>query len=562
PRNYMKIPTAANGPLFGCHNHDPAIVECPNGDLLTIWYTCASETGRELALAATRLPWDQQQWQPASQFWDAPDRNDHAPALWFDGKEKIYHFTGMSFGARHHQAALIMRTSSDSGATWSATRIILPEYNSKHKPCEPVFRNQDGAIVLASDWPNIDGYNASGLWISNDEGLTWTTPGGVIRGIHAGVVQLDNGCYLAYGRPEAWTLPKSLSCDMGKSFTYSDSQFPSVGGAQRNVLLRLKGGDLFLAGFADRGVEITDSAGNKRRVYGLYTAVSEDQGKTWPYIRLVTDDGPGRAVQCTDGGLFIMSQRNAEPRGYASVCQSLDGLIHLISSQEHYAFNLKWLKTAAPPVTTPSIKVKSIIETFTGPNKFDNEGWVDYRSNIGRFNGKGQYAINATTHHNGINHLIGKGSFELDLSIRNIHYNPVRGRVSEGLSLWIKDNRARFCSISFKEDHIKLEIRDIETSEPVKNARYREGFGWKWENKQNEYSKPPKTLRVKLTWNENSRRLRILYSFDGNEPDMELAKSKEGIYFGKPLTESTAIYLLMSNGQMDLDHLEIKTIKN
>ena len=38
PREYVKIPKESNGPLYARHNHDPAIVECPNGDLLAIWY--------------------------------------------------------------------------------------------------------------------------------------------------------------------------------------------------------------------------------------------------------------------------------------------------------------------------------------------------------------------------------------------------------------------------------------------------------------------------------------------------------------------------------------------
>ncbi len=65
--------------------------------------------------------------------------------------------------------------------------------------------------------------------------------------------------------------------------------------------------------------------------------------------RLVTDDGPAREV---DGGgntrLFTLGPDTAEPRGYLSVCQAADGVIHLIGSKQHYAFNLAWLKTPMP----------------------------------------------------------------------------------------------------------------------------------------------------------------------------------------------------------------------
>jgi uncharacterized membrane protein YeiB len=38
-----------------------------------------------MTVASSRLPVGQDEWEPASVFWDAPDRNDHAPALWFAG---------------------------------------------------------------------------------------------------------------------------------------------------------------------------------------------------------------------------------------------------------------------------------------------------------------------------------------------------------------------------------------------------------------------------------------------------------------------------------------------
>ncbi len=74
PREYVKIPPDSTGPMFSNHNHDPAIVECPNGDLLAIWYTCVDEPGRELAILASRLRHGQDEWEPASPFWDTPDR--------------------------------------------------------------------------------------------------------------------------------------------------------------------------------------------------------------------------------------------------------------------------------------------------------------------------------------------------------------------------------------------------------------------------------------------------------------------------------------------------------
>jgi formylglycine-generating enzyme required for sulfatase activity len=77
PRRYVNIPKGSSGPIFSNHNHVPKIVECANGDLLTIWYTCVSESGRELAIVASRMRYGTNEWEPAGMFWDQPDRNEH-----------------------------------------------------------------------------------------------------------------------------------------------------------------------------------------------------------------------------------------------------------------------------------------------------------------------------------------------------------------------------------------------------------------------------------------------------------------------------------------------------
>jgi len=383
PRNFVKIPEGSYGPLYYRHNHCPGIVECPNGDLLAIWYSTVTERGREVAVAASRLRYGQGQWEPASLFWDAPDRNDSALALWSDDKNTIYHFNSLSTAATWGPLAVIMRTSVDNGVTWSKARPILPEHDSRHQVVESVFRTKEGYLVLPCD-ATPSGRGGTATHISRDGGRTWSDAGGTIAGIHGPVAQLRDGRLIAFGRGDEitenigrerpWmhlgvigdtsstprTMTMSISSDMGKSWTYSKSVFPPIGGGQRCVLIRLKQGPLFFASFAsesDEGrpvvpVTVTDTSGKKRQVVGLFGAVSYDDGKTWPKIRLMTDDGPERQVPGTDGWregrTFTMSRSSAERKGYLSVCQGRNGLIHLISSWNHYAFNLKWLETPPP----------------------------------------------------------------------------------------------------------------------------------------------------------------------------------------------------------------------
>ncbi len=142
----------------------------------------------------------------------------------------------------------------------------------------------------------------------------------------------------------------SISVDMGKTWNYRASQFPPIGGGQRLVLIKLRQGPLFLASFANGKppVKVTDISGKKRQVRGLFGALSYDGGHTWPHIRLITNDGSDRECKTTDARSFTMGLSTAEPKGYLSVCQARNSVIHLISSWNHYKFNLKWLQTPPP----------------------------------------------------------------------------------------------------------------------------------------------------------------------------------------------------------------------
>jgi formylglycine-generating enzyme required for sulfatase activity len=360
PRVYVKIPDGAEGPLFWRHNHDPGLAKCPNGDLLAIWYTCFREPGRELALAASRLRYGADEWDSPAPFWDAPDRNDHAPSLWFDGGSILYHFNGLSTGAGYrNNLALVMRTSTDNGVTWSKASFVNPERGVPSQPVACVIGTDDGKIIFVSDAPHAEFGRGSVLWTSGDEGRTWSVSEGAIAGIHAGVVKLRDGGLMALGRGVLDDMmPMSLSSDMGGTWTYQATQFPAINGGQRLVLMRLREGPLLLCSFTGPRREyppmpVTDASGRERPVRGLFAALSFDEGRTWPRIRLISDDGPDRELETMDGKPFTMGFETAEPEGYLAGVQTENGLIHLISSKQHYSFNLKWAMTPPPvePVT-------------------------------------------------------------------------------------------------------------------------------------------------------------------------------------------------------------------
>ncbi len=143
-------------------------------------------------------------------------------------------------------------------------------------------------------------------------------------------------------------MPKSISLDDGATWTYSASPFPPIGSGQRAVLRRLREGPLLFISFTSHS-QFRDGNGHEYTGHGMFAALSEDNGQTWPVQKLLTDEKPRTLDGLGWTASFQMDAAHAEPKGYLTAVQTPDGIIHLISSGVHYRFNLAWLKTPPKP---------------------------------------------------------------------------------------------------------------------------------------------------------------------------------------------------------------------
>lgn len=364
PRTYTLIGDSANGPLYFIHNHEPALTVLPNGDLLAIWFTTVTERGREMVVAGARLRRGASEWDKPDIFFQVADRNLTGQALWWDGQKTVYHVSGVGVGDDWKRLSLAMRTSTDNGVTWSVPTIIGPEYGLRHQPIDATMLTSDGSTVFLAD----AAWSASGgtaVHISKDKGKTWLDPGKgkpqpefkegkkgtSIAGIHAGIVELKDGSWMALGRGDAidGKMPMSISSDKGQTWTYCKTDITPVESAQRIGLIRLQEGPLLLVSFEQQMTDIV-SKGKSKKGIGMYAAISYDEGKTWPVRKLITP-GTGRRVLDAPCNLrwgeaySVLDETHAERRGYLTVTQAPDGMIHLLSSGTYYAFNLAWIET-------------------------------------------------------------------------------------------------------------------------------------------------------------------------------------------------------------------------
>jgi sulfatase modifying factor 1 len=371
PITYVRAPKDSSEPFYS-HNHQPSITWLPNGDLLAIWYSTNDEKGTELTVLASRFRNGGKEWDASSEFFKAENRNMHGSNIFHDGEGTIFHFNGMGpeGGRGWEKLALLMRKSADNGVTWSEPTAINSAYRKRNQVISGTRKTKDGVLIQPCDAvPGSEGGTA--LHLSEDGGETWTDPGaeqavpdfrpgavgkGTIAGIHAGVVELSNGRLMALGRGNAIEdkMPMSLSSDLGGTWTYSASPFPPIGSGQRLTLLRLQEGPLLLISFTnpdcrtprEGGMEFNRANGSTVTGHGIFAAISEDEGKTWPIRKLIT---PG-AGEFDGGGWtrrFTATPDNAEHAGYLASTQSPDGTVHLISSALHYRFNLAWLREPA-----------------------------------------------------------------------------------------------------------------------------------------------------------------------------------------------------------------------
>jgi hypothetical protein len=104
-------------------------------------------------------------------------------------------------------------------------------------------------------------------------------------------------------------------------------------------MLRLKEGPIVLCSFTDQWREwknrkglVFKSTDGDYTGYGLFAAVSYDEGQTWPDRRLLAP--AGKTV--------------ADGYGYLAATQTRDHRIQLITSKDHYVFNLAWIKQLPP----------------------------------------------------------------------------------------------------------------------------------------------------------------------------------------------------------------------
>ena len=330
-------------PSLRHHNHSPGFDVAPNGDLIVSIYSSYHEYDAEVGLMAARLRYGSEEWEAPDMFLNAVGVNDHAPLIYTDRDGTMYHFWG--WPELRSAYPFQYTCSKDSGATWSA--IQFPRFTNHadrivRQPVNTAFHAKDGYYYVVCD--ASDGA-ASVLWRSRDL-IHWENPRGRTAGRHSTAVELRDGRLLAMGGKNSdidGYMPKAVSSDHGDSWEVSRTPFPACSSGQRPCILRLQSGRLLMCGdFQTKKGKRPKNATEKE--WGSYAAYSEDEGETWTLKKLWGTQKRKKNPEQFHGAHTI---------GYSVCRQSQDGLIHVITSNNHpclhLCFNEAWLLSAEEP---------------------------------------------------------------------------------------------------------------------------------------------------------------------------------------------------------------------
>lgn len=343
-------------PIQQEHVHSSSLVECPNGDLLVVWFQGAGERSADnVRLNGSRLRRGQDDWDPVFLMADTPGVPDCNPVLFVDGRDRLWLFWIVVHTNRWERSILKYRRADDCASegppqwTWQDVILLKPEaltqslrdgfhalkldkgmwaeYAPRYSKLlveastDPIkaqigwatrarpLQLADGRIVLPL---YSDGFNAGLMAISDDAGETWHASKPIVGPgpIQPTLARRASGEIVAYCR-DSGDAPHRILCsesnDNGETWSLArDTELPNPGSSI--ALLTLDDGRWLLV--------YNDTEEGRHR---LAVSLSDDEGRTWPHTRYLERDEPGKgsfayptAIQTSDGRIHVSYSYDVE----------------------------------------------------------------------------------------------------------------------------------------------------------------------------------------------------------------------------------------------------------
>ncbi len=358
------------------HVHSSSIVECPNGDLLAVWFHGSGErTANDVVIQGSKLKQGAAKWDDVFLAADTPGLPDCNPVVFLDGRQRLWLVWPVVRVNRWEQSLLKYRVSTDYTGDgpprwhWQDVILIQPgddfpdqlRAGFKNLGFEQAMwgeyaRPYDELLVEAARDPvkrdigwmprarplriiegahagrlllplYSDGFNISLMAISDDDGDNWraSKPMVGLGNIQPTLARRKDGTIVAFMR-DGGEAPKRVMVSESKD----DGETWSVA---RDTDLPNPSSSLALVNLSDgRWLLVLNDTENGR--HQLAVVVSEDEGRTWEGKKYL-DKSPPR-----EGNY-----------GYPTAVQSRNGRVHVTythdvkggKSIKHVDFDPAWL---------------------------------------------------------------------------------------------------------------------------------------------------------------------------------------------------------------------------
>jgi len=333
-------------PPMGRENHGSNLMELPNGDLLCVWFGGDKEGAQNVSIALSRLTPNSTQWTPPVFVSDDPTRSDQNPVLFVTPLGKLWLLyasqqsqgktpeswadkfsDGKLQGIHWNQWTSVIRrrVSEDNGYTWGQMETLFDQPGSFCRNRMEILSNSNWLFPMyysKRDGEGVYGNDVSVMQISSDHGQSWTesmVPGSRGR-VHPTVIELSPGRLVSFFRSRsADRIYVSQSDDFGQTWSKATrTELPNNNASIQAV--KLASGNIALAFNHLSLNEDPDKTLWPPDRYPLTIALSEDEGRTWPYMRNVD----------TSDGFFGQANKSLNRSlAYPSIMQTRDGRIHL-----------------------------------------------------------------------------------------------------------------------------------------------------------------------------------------------------------------------------------------
>lgn len=320
-------------PMIVNSSHAANLLALPDGDLLCVWYAGIYERGDGESIVLSRLDHGSARWtEPVvvsgRRGWSAQN-----PVLFRapDGRIWIFH-TSQRAGHDQTKDVVLGLSSTDEGRTWTQPAPLFPQLGLYLRQPPVVFHRQWLLPVYHSAGGSITSNaqnDRSYVEISADSGKTWKEcevpdSGGEVQ---MNIIPLSEHHLIAFFRSRyADWIYRSDSTDGCQWSAPVPTKLPNNNASIQAV--RLRDGHIAIVfnnaqATLQRGKPTTAS----RRI--LSVALSEDDGKTWPWIRDLENNESQPALQVLEDPEY----------SYPSITQSPDGKI-----QVAYTFRRETIK--------------------------------------------------------------------------------------------------------------------------------------------------------------------------------------------------------------------------